>query len=190
MRNPLQDQLLKAGLVKKSKVAEVVREQARQRKGQGKGNARDAASSDGDAAAIDAQRLKAEKAQRDREIAAEHNARSRARELRAQLQQLVAAHRLAAGGELAYRFQDGDAIRQVWVDAGTRTQLSRGSLVIVRDGDGHAVVPRAAAERIRERDASVIVVDHAADRKAADASDAEAEDPFYAQFKVPDDLDW
>ena len=33
MRNPLQEQLLKAGLVKKSKVAEVAREQAKQRHG-------------------------------------------------------------------------------------------------------------------------------------------------------------
>ena len=33
MRNPLQDQLLKAGLVKKSKAAQIVREQTRQRHG-------------------------------------------------------------------------------------------------------------------------------------------------------------
>ncbi len=33
MRNPLQEQLLKAGLVKKDKVAKVVREQAKQRQG-------------------------------------------------------------------------------------------------------------------------------------------------------------
>ena len=186
MRNPLQDQLLKAGLVKKSKVAEVVREQSRQRKGKGhpKGGAGPAA----DTPPVDAQRLKDEKAQRDRELAAERNARARAREARTQVQQLVASHRLASGGEIAYRFQDGDAIRQVWVDASTRAQLARGSLVVVRDGDGHAVVPRAAAERIRERDAAMIVVDHAAGGDAGDADDAA--DPFYAQFKVPDDLDW
>lgn len=185
MRNPLQDQLLKAGLVKKSKVAEVVREQAKQRKDKGKGNA--GAPREGDAPAIDAQQLQARKAQRDRELAAERNAQARAREVQAQVQQLVASHRLATGGEIAYRFPDGDAIRQVWVDAAARAQLSRGGLLIVRDGDGYALVPRAAAERIRERDPSAIVVDHAADH---DAPSPETEDPFYAQFKVPDDLVW
>lgn len=185
MRNPLQDQLLKAGLVKKSKVAEVVREQARQRKGKGQSKA-DPVSA-GDAPGVDAQRLKAEKAQRDRELAAERNAQARAREVRTQVQQLVSSHRLALRGEIAYRFTDGDAIRQLWVDAGTRTQLSRGSLVVVRDGDGHAVVPRAAAERIRERDAAMIVVDHAADHAGSDTG---SEDPYYARFQVPDDLDW
>lgn len=184
MRNPLQDQLLKAGLVKKSKVAEVVREQAKQRKG--KGHPKGDAGQTPGTPVVDTQRLKAEKAQADRELAAQRNAQARARELRAQAQQLVEAHRVATGGDIAYRFQDGELIRQLWVDAGTRAQLSRGSLLIVRDGDGHAVVPRAAAERIRERDPSMIVLDHAAD---ADGPDDD-EDPYYAQFKVPDDLDW
>lgn len=189
MRNPLQDQLLKAGLVKKSKVAEVVREQARQRKdhGKGKGGPKGDAAVAADSPAQEAQRLKAEKAQRDRELAAERNAQARARELRTQVQQLVDAHRVATGGEIAYRFSDGGAIRQLWVDAGTRAQLARGTLVVVRDGDGHAVVPRPAAERIRERDASMIVVDHASDPGATSDEDA---DPFYAQFQVPDDLQW
>lgn len=189
MRNPLQDQLLKAGLVKKSKVAEVVRDQARQRKAKGKGTAASEAGGDAVTAttAIDAQHLQAEKARRDRELAAERNAQARARELRAQVQQLVAAHRVAIGGDIAYRFVDGDAIRQIWVDGGTRAQLARGSLVIVRDADGPAVVPRAAAERIRERDASAIVVDHGG---AGDGTAATDEDPYYAAFPVPDDLDW
>ncbi|NMW24780.1 DUF2058 family protein, partial [Rhodanobacter denitrificans] len=35
MRNPLQEQLLKAGLVNKAKAAQVVREQAKKHKGKG-----------------------------------------------------------------------------------------------------------------------------------------------------------
>ena len=49
MRNPLQEQLLKVGLVKKSKVAEVAREQA------------------------EAERVRQEKVERDRALAAERN---------------------------------------------------------------------------------------------------------------------
>ena len=58
-------------------------------------------------------------------------------------------------------------------------------LVVVRHGEGYEVLPRVAAEKVRERDASLIVVDHA----QAVASDG-AEDEFYSQFKVPDDLIW
>lgn len=183
MRNPLQDQLLKAGLVKKSKVAEVVREQARQRKGKGKDGTVDQAAD----TAAQAQRQRVEKAERDRELAARRNAQARATEVRTQVQQIVASHRVAHEGDIAYRFLDGDVIRQLWVDAGTRSQLARGSLVVVREGEGHALVPRAAADRIRERDASFIVLDHA--NGATPAPDGN-EDPHYAKFQVPDDLIW
>ena len=58
MRNPLQDQLLKAGLVKKSKAAQIVREQTRQRHGRSPQTA--------ESEKVDAARLQAE---RDGEIA-------------------------------------------------------------------------------------------------------------------------
>ena len=61
MRNPLQDQLLKAGLAKKSKLAQVVREQNKQR------HAKGAASADPDK--VDAMQLQAERAERDRVVA-------------------------------------------------------------------------------------------------------------------------
>ena len=70
MRNPLQEQLLKAGLVNKAKAAQVVREQAKKHKGKGP-----AAPS---AEQLEAQRLQTEKAERDRAIAAERNAQARA----------------------------------------------------------------------------------------------------------------
>ena len=69
MRNPLQEQLLKAGLVKKSKVAEVAREQARQRHGK--------APPAPSAEQAEAERVRLEKAERDRALAAERNAQAR-----------------------------------------------------------------------------------------------------------------
>lgn len=175
MRNPLQEQLLKAGLVKKAKVAEVVREQNKQRHGK-------AAPLPVATQATDAKR---EKAERDRAIAAERNEKQHAAERQAQVKQIVTEHRLPRKGEISYRFSDGSAIASFLVDEPMRAQLAAGVLVVVRHGDGYEVVPRSAGEKIRERDASLIVVDHA----QAGTADG-AEDEFYSQFKVPDDLIW
>ncbi len=181
MRNPLQDQLLKAGLVKKSKVAQAAREQEKHRHGK--------APAPPTAEQIDAQRLQAERAERDRTLAAERNALARAGELRAQVRQIIETHKLKREGEIAYRFTDGDKIHSVLVDEALRAQLARGVLVIVRHDQGYELVPRTAAEKIRSRDAAAIVLDHG--NGQANAADANSEDDaHYAQFKVPDDLVW
>lgn len=178
MRNPLQDQLLKAGLVKKSQVAQVAREQAKQRQGK--------APPAPNPEAVDAARLQAERAERDRAIAAERNAQARAHELRAQIRQIVETNRVRRTGEIDYRFTDGAAIKTLQVDTALRAQLASGALVIVRHDGGYELIPRAAAEKVRERDPAMIVVDHA----TSPAADAAEDDEYYRQFKVPDDLIW
>lgn len=181
MRNPLQEQLLKAGLAKKGKVDQIARDQVKQR--QGKTTAAEPAEK------IDAQRLQVEKAERDRAIAAERNAKAQAREIAAQVRQIVDANKVKREGEISYRFTDGEAIHSLLVNEALRTQLARGSLVIVRAGESYELLPRAAAEKVRERDASLIVLDHG---KATDGTSVGEEDAFYNQdqFKVPDDLVW
>ncbi len=178
MRNLLQDQLLKAGLVKKSKVAQVVREQAKQR------HSKAPATTDADK--VDVERLKAERAERDRVLAAERNAQARNHERSAQIRQIVDTHRISAEGDIDYRFTDAGKIRSVLVNTTLRAQLASGALVIARHGDGYALIPRAAAEKVYERDAAMIVLDHARNQAAGKTDD----DAFYDRFKVPDDLIW
>lgn len=178
MRNPLQDQLLKAGLVKKGKVDQVAREQSKQRQGK--------APTGPSAEQVEAQRLLAERAERDRALAAERNAQARASELRAQARQLIDAHKVERSGDIAYRFADGQHIASVLVDARLRAQLASGALVIVRHGESYELVPRAVAGRIDERDPGLIVLDHG----RADAAPASDDDAYYDQFPVPDDLIW
>lgn len=182
MRNPLQDQLLKAGLVKKAQVAQVAREQAKQRQGK--------APPPPSEEQREAERARAAKAERDRALAAERNAQAQARELRAQARQIVEAQRIASAGEIEYRFVDGDAIRSVLVDRSQRTQLAGGALVIARLDDAYALLPRAAAEKVRTRDASLIVLDHGAAPAAPAAPPPGDDDAYYARFEVPDDLIW
>ena len=180
MRNPLQEQLLKAGLVKKGKVAQVVREQNKQRQGKAKPPT-------DDAPGVDVAALQAERAARDRALAAERNAEARAAEVRAQLRQLIEHHRVKHAGELAYRFSDGSAIRTLWIDAALRPQLAAGQLLIARLDENYVLVPRAAADKIRERDPAAIVLDH---KTTTAAPEAGSDDEYYARFEVPDDLVW
>lgn len=179
MRTPLQEQLLKAGLVKKHKVAEAVREQNRQL--HSKAPAADAA------AKVDAQRLQAERAERDRALSAQRNAQARANELRAQVRQIVDSHKVKREGEIPYGFSDGGKIRNVLVNETLRAQLARGVLVIARHDQGYELLPRAAAGMVVERDAAAIVLDHG---RAAAGSEQGADDEYYKRFAVPDDLIW
>lgn len=179
MRNPLQDQLLKAGLVKKSRVAEVVREKARQRDGK--------APPPPSEEQLNAERVMTERAERDRALAAERNSHARQHEQHAQARQIVDMHKIARGGELTYRFADGDVIRNVLVNELLRSQLASGAMVIVRHLNGYEVLPRLAADKVHARDPGLIVVDHSLTESATSAS---TDEEYYRQFKVPDDLVW
>lgn len=178
MRNLLQDQLLKAGLVKKQQVDATVRAQNRQR--DGKAPAPPAAEQ------VDAKKLLAERAERDRALAAERNAQAHAKELQAQVRQLIENHKLAIHGEIDYRFTDDGKIKSILVNDAARTQLAKGILVIARHDRSYAVLPRAAADQVRDR-GGAIVVDHGL---PAAAVRPPAEDDYYDKFKVPDDLIW
>lgn len=184
MRNPLQDQLLKAGLAKKSKLAQVVREQNKQR------HAKGATSADADK--VDAAQLHTERAERDRVLAAERNAQARVRETHAQVRQIIDSHKLPRAGEITYAFEDAGSIKRILVDASQRALLAKGAFVVVRDGDGYALLARAAADKVLEREPTAIVLDHGRS-DGADATpqdDAGDDDVFYDRFRVPDDLIW
>lgn len=182
MRTPLQEQLLKAGLVKKHKVAEAVREQNRQLHSK--------APTAADAAKAEAQRQQAERserAERDRALSAERNAQARANELRAQVRQIVDSHKVKREGEIPYGFTDGGKIRNVLVNETLRAQLAKGMLVIARFDQGYELLPRAAAELVYQRDATAIVLDHGRDEAGGEPG---ADDDYYKKFEVPDDLIW
>lgn len=179
IRNPLQEQLLKAGLAKKSKVDQAAREQAKLR------HAKTASTPSVELG--DAERARLEKVERDRVLSAERNAQARAQELRAQIRQIVEQNRLEPGGEIEYRFTHAGAIRSVLVSDAVRRQLANGTLCIACHGSGYAIVPRAAAEKIEARDPTMIALDHRGTPPAA--SDAD-DDEYYRRFKVPDDLIW
>lgn len=179
--NPLQEQLLKAGLVKKSKVAEVAREQNK---------ARHSKASVPSEIQLEAERSRAEKVERDRALAAESKAQARVAELRAQARQIVEDRKVPRSGDSEYRFSVDGAIRTLLVTQDLRAKLSSGALVIVRLDERFELLPRAAADKVRERDAGMIVLDHGRHANTEPSATTSEDDAYYAQFKVPDDLIW
>lgn len=179
---PLQAQLLKAGLVKKSQVADAAREQNKARHARGP--------SPPDELARDVERARAEKAERDRALAAERQAQARAAELRAQARQIIDDKKLPRSGQSEYRFTADGAIRTLLIDDAQRKLLASGAVVIARLGGRYELLPRAAGDKVRERDATMIVLDHGQADGGAPASTTSEDDAYYAQFQVPDDLVW
>lgn len=180
--NTLQEQLIKAGLAKKSKAAEVAREQNKARQGKGP-----TAPSE---IQLEAERVRAEKVEHDRALAAEAKAKARITELRAQARQIIQDRKVPRSGESEDRFSADGAIRALLVNEDLRRKLSSGALVIARIDESYELLPRAAAEKVRERDASMIVLDHGQAVGSEPAAASSEDDAYYAQFKVPDDLVW
>ena len=180
--NPLQEQLLKAGLVKKSKLSEVAREQNKARHGK-----KPTAPSE---TALAAERARLEKAERDRALSAAQRAQALSTELRAQARQIVEDKKVPRTGDSEYRFTADGAIRTVLVSDEIRAQLSSGAVVIARVDDRYELLPRSAGDKVRERDPDMIVLDHGQPGDPGSEAAASEDDDYYAQFKVPDDLVW
>jgi uncharacterized protein YaiL (DUF2058 family) len=180
--SPLQEQLLKAGLASKAKVAQVAREQNKDWHAKGAAEASEAQ--------LQAQRARDQKAEKDRALAAERKAQARAAEMGAQARQIIQDKRLPRSGESEYRFSADGAVRTILVNDELRKKLASGALVIARLGDRYELLPRAAGEKVRERDASLIVLDHGQAADTAPEPGNAEDDAYYARFQVPDDLVW
>lgn len=180
--NALQEQLLKAGLAKKSKASAAAREQEKARQGHAPSSTAEIQREAG--------RARADKAERDRALAAQRNAESRERALRAQARQIVLDRRVTAGGDIDYRFNVDGAIRSLLVTEAVRRQLAAGQLVVARLDAGFALLPRVAAEKVRERAPDWIVLDHRQPGEAKPGAGSAEDEAYYAQFQVPDDLVW
>ena len=188
----LRDQLVKAGLAtsKQAKKAENQSraEQLKRQKAQKKGNP-DATKGSETSPQEKARRLKADKARKDKDLARQRNDKYAQRALRAEIRQLVQAHdqrsKVTDEDAVAYNFLHGKKVKRVYVTAAQRDSLSAGRLVVINnDGNYHFVTPEIAA-KIEARDPKRIIVAH-----QETAKEKGPDDDFYAQFEVPDDLDW
>ena len=175
----LQEQLLKAGLVDKNKVNRASQEKSKEKKVErrtGKQTVDEVR-----LAAIDTQRKNLE---RTRELNAQRVAAANQKAIMAQIAQMVQESRQSkGGGDIAYNFTHGTKIERLYVSAAVQAHLIAGRLVIVRMGSTTELVPRIVADKIAERDPSLVV------RVKKISSEIDENDP-YAAFQIPDDLMW
>ena len=92
-------------------------------------------------------------------------------------------------GEVPYGFTYGKKVKKIYVTEAQRDQLVDGqlgivTLVINHEGRRFELVPRAIADKIRERDEAFFV-----DLGEPTKSEPDENDP-YADYQVPDDLIW
>lgn len=180
MGNSLQDELLKAGLVDQKRIDDARKrpnkaaKPPRKKKSARRAEPRPAPTPE-----------QLEKAARDRELAEQRNAVQRQREVNAQVRQLVSRHRVArvpGEDDVPFNFDNKGKIKRLYVSPAQHRRISAGELKIVNDNGQFELVPPEIAERIRERNPSLVI-------DLPEEAPPAADDP-YADFKVPDDLMW
>ncbi len=173
------EQLLKAGLVDNKKVKQANHDKSKQKKIE-----RRTGTQSVDEARLAALEMQRKNAERARELNAQRDAAAKQKAIEAQIAQMVRQNRQSKGaGDIAYNFTRGNKIDRIHVSAEVQAHLVAGHLVIVCLGGATELVPRVIADKIAERDASLVVRVHKA------STEIEADDP-YAAFQIPDDLMW
>ncbi|MDP6377870.1 MAG: DUF2058 family protein [Pseudomonadales bacterium] len=195
MAGSLQDQLIKAGLASASQAKKAAREKRAEtharRKGKKTASASSAQSTDSGSQANAHTRARAklaEKTQRDKERARAQNEKTAARGIRAEITQIILQNDLRskqpADDDVPYNFVHGKKIKRIHIPRTQREALTKGSMVIVNNDGIYHIVTRAVADQIESRDPKRIIVSHGNEQVSS------PDDDFYANFEVPDDLDW
>ena len=175
----LQEQFLKAGLVDKTKVKLVNQDKNKQKKAERRSGT--VSVDESRLAALETQRKNAERA---RELNAQRDAAAAQKAIMAKIAQMVQKNRQSTGGgDIAYNFTYDNKIERLYVSAAVQGHLIAGRLVIICQGASRDLVPRVIADKIAERDASLVV------RVNKTSTEIDADDP-YAAFQIPDDLMW
>lgn len=174
MANPLQDQLLKAGLVKPHQIKKATKEKRKAQRG-----------NTPDAVAEQARQAQLQKAESDRDRNREQVAERERRAQIAQIRQLIETQRLArSGGDSTFQFVDAGKIKKIALHKAQRAQVICGVLAVVRFDQTYELVPSVTAEKIALRDPGCVVV-----LNAPSSQENPQNDP-YADYPVPDDLMW
>ena len=106
--------------------------------------------------------------------------------LKASIIQMIKQHKVEnTEGDIAYQFIDENKIKKVYINQQIYNALVAGSLVIARDHESYAFLPKALADRINAKLEGFIIVNTSEKNEAV----TDEEDP-YAAYVIPDDLMW
>ncbi len=178
MGNSLGAQLLKTGLISKKQVNKANQERYKKKKKQ---NSKEQVVSE---SKLLAQKALAAEKEQSRQLNLKRQQQAKQREVEAQISQWITASMLKnEDGTQPYNFADGKKLKKIYVTKAVCDQLSIGQLAIVKHRKGYEVVPAEVARKVAKRDAAIVLVLNESQRE-------EAQDDPYAEFPIPDDLDW
>lgn len=177
VKNALQAQLLKAGLVDNKKAKKLTKQvQYEQRLGQ----------NDDAALKADIDRAKQEKIAKDQALNSEKQRILEEKALKASIIQMIKQHKvLQTEGDIAYQFIDDNKIKKVYLSQQVYNALVSGSLVIAKDQESYAYLPKALADKINQKMQGFILVNNSEQN-----NETTDEDDPYAAYVIPDDLMW
>ncbi|PIE47758.1 MAG: hypothetical protein CSA42_01870 [Gammaproteobacteria bacterium] len=175
MKNALQAQLLKAGLVDKKKAKKINKQTAHAKR-------------TGDASVDEARKAvaqaKAEKLAKDQQLNKQKQQALEEKTLKSNIEQMINQHQIDdITGEVEYQFVDGAKVKKLYITQKMYDQLVAGHVVIARKQAGYALLPHPLAQRINQKMAGFII-------ETANKNDTPTEDDPYAAYVIPDDLMW
>jgi len=183
MAKSLQEQLMGSGLVDKKQAKKIQKEKRQKRKQTPKGLLQEEATQKQDL--IDKQ--KQEKIEKDRELNRLKKAEQDKKAIKAQIIQLIQTNKIARqNGDIGFQFVVNKQIKKLYIDEEQQGYLLRGKLAITQQNDEFYIVPTVVAEKISQRDESVVVY---LETNQVETNTSLDDDP-YKDFVIPDDLMW
>jgi len=106
----------------------------------------------------------------------------------AQIRQLITVNQQPKGnGDTVLNFTDNNVVKRMYVSDAVHKLVVDARLAVVRLDDDYALIPTPVADKIAERDANVVI--YRADLREEN-KEKSAEDDWYADYEIPDDLTW
>ncbi|MHA3054528.1 DUF2058 domain-containing protein [Acinetobacter sp. ANC 4633] len=177
VKNALQAQLLKAGLVDNKKAKKLTKQaQHEQRAG---------LSNDAEIKAKIAQDQQ-QKQEKDQVLNSEKQRQLEEKTLKANIIQMIGQHKIKdTDGDSIYQFIDENKIKKVYINQQIYNALVAGSLVIAKENEQYAYLPKALADRIEQKMSGFILW-----KKSDENQETTNEEDPYAAYVIPDDLMW
>lgn len=177
VKNALQAQLLKAGLVDNKKAKKLSKQAVHEQRTGQSHEAELKAKIEQD---------KQQKLEKDQALDLEKKRLLQGKELKAAIIQMINQHKISnIDGEVSYQFIDDQKVKKIYLNQSIYNALVSGSLVIAKEMDGYAVLPKALADRINDKMEGFIIVNNSEKNEQI----TDEEDP-YAAYVIPDDLMW
>ncbi len=174
MGNSLRDQLLKAGLVNKSKVQQAKKQSRKKKRAKG---------GEPDRIQQAVNQAQQEKAARDRELNRQKEIKQAAKARQGLLKDFVAKNKLNdPKAEDPFNFVHDGAVKRLHVNEKQRERLAAGQLAIVCVAERYYLMESGVADKMADMSPGLFVF-------KAEAEKPEEDDP-YADYQVPDDLMW